>query len=100
MRAMQTPPAEIAQFRDFFDNQPESVKRAYYSLGNYMAAGNVLKCTEPVIMDRYGNNIAIVIIKFSVCCPFLYVCAVYPSGLAQFLLCCLHQDCSCNENSL
>ncbi|KAG4072655.1 hypothetical protein HA402_004744 [Bradysia odoriphaga] len=58
MCAMQTPPAEIAHFRDFFDNQSETVKRAYYSLGNYMAANNVLKCTEPVIMDRFWHSTA------------------------------------------
>ncbi len=52
MRAMQTPPGKISEFRDFFDRQSESVRRAFYSLGNYLAAESVLKCTEPVIMDR------------------------------------------------
>lgn len=52
MCPMQTPPAIISHLRDFFDKQPESVRRAFYSLGNYLAASNVLKCTKPVIMDR------------------------------------------------
>ncbi|KAJ6633819.1 UMP-CMP kinase 2, mitochondrial [Pseudolycoriella hygida] len=58
MRAMQTPPAEISDFRDFFDGQSESVKRAYYSLGNYLAVNNVLKCAEPVIMVRFWHSTA------------------------------------------
>lgn len=52
MRALQTPPRSISHFRDFFDNQSETVRRAFYSLGNYLAANEVSKCTEPVIMDR------------------------------------------------
>lgn len=52
MSALQTPPKRISHFREFFDNQPESIRRAFYSLGNYLAARNVMKCTEPVIMDR------------------------------------------------
>lgn len=52
MCAMQTPPGVISNFREFFDSQSESVRRAFYSLGNYLAANHVLKCTDPVIMDR------------------------------------------------
>lgn len=73
MCAMQTPPEIISNFREFFDNQSESVRRAFYSLGNYLAANNVLKSTEPVIMDRY--NVISEIITFSrrsINCHFLF----------------------------
>lgn len=53
MCPMQTPPpGSISDFREFFDNQSEPVRRAFYSLGNYFAANNVIKCTKSVIMDR------------------------------------------------
>ncbi|CAG7725937.1 unnamed protein product [Allacma fusca] len=58
MRAMQTPPGAILEFRSFFDSQPEPIRRAFYSLGNYLAAESVLRCTEPVVMDRFWHSTA------------------------------------------
>ena len=50
-----TPPAQITHLRAYFDRFPEIVRRAYYSLGNYIVAMEIMKeCQErPVIMDRY-----------------------------------------------
>lgn len=58
LKAMQTPPAVMLEFRKFFDSQPEPIRRAFYSLGNYLAAENVLRCSEPVIMDRFWHSTA------------------------------------------
>lgn len=52
MRPMETPPSVLSELREFFDSQTESLRRAFYSLGNYLASRNVLKCKDPVIMDR------------------------------------------------
>lgn len=49
-----TPPPCLHSLRNCFDDQPIGLRRAYYSLGNYIAArevdGLVQSC--PVIMDR------------------------------------------------
>jgi hypothetical protein len=52
---MSTPPKEPAMLnaRKYFDDQPESIRRAFYSLGNYLAAQEVINSKQPVIMDRY-----------------------------------------------
>lgn len=52
MVLMQTPPTQFKEFRSFFDAQPEYIRRAFYSLGNYWAAEDVLHCLHPVVMDR------------------------------------------------
>ena len=52
MIPMQTPPRVFEKIRDFFNDQSEPVKRAFYSLGNYYAAEDVLGTSKPVIMDR------------------------------------------------
>lgn len=55
MKLMSTPPKNYDEFikaRDFFDGQEESFRRAYYSLGNYLAAHDVIKASQPVVMDR------------------------------------------------
>lgn len=50
-----TPPPQVQHLRAFFDKLPEIVRRAYYTLGNYIVAEDIIKelQTRPVIMDRY-----------------------------------------------
>ena len=52
---LQTPPGHIRHLRDCFDRQPPLIRRAYYTVGNYLVAGDVRQtCIRtPVIMDRY-----------------------------------------------
>jgi hypothetical protein len=54
MQLLSTPPklGAVQEARSFFDNQPESIKRAYYSLGNYLAAQDIYEAKNPVVMDR------------------------------------------------
>ena len=49
-----TPPKQIQHLRLFFDKLPEIVRRAYYCMGNYIVAEDIVReCeTRPVIMDR------------------------------------------------
>ena len=49
-----TPPPQLTHLRPVFDAYPEIVRRAYYSLGNYIVAEEIVReCqTKPVIMDR------------------------------------------------
>jgi len=49
-----TPPHYIDHLRTFFDSMPEIVRRAYYTVGNYIVAMEISKeCSErAVIMDR------------------------------------------------
>lgn len=49
-----TPPPCIMPLRRFFDKLPEIVRRAYYSLGNYIVAQQIAtECqTRAVVMDR------------------------------------------------
>ncbi|XP_046569893.1 uncharacterized protein LOC124278207 isoform X2 [Haliotis rubra] len=49
-----TPPPCIQHLRKFFDTMPEIVRRAYYSLGNYIVAIQIAKeCQQKaVVMDR------------------------------------------------
>jgi UMP-CMP kinase 2 len=53
-QTMSTPPPCLHSLRDQFDGQPTVLRRAYYSLGNYIAAYEVEKLVQscPVIMDR------------------------------------------------
>ncbi|XP_061185634.1 UMP-CMP kinase 2, mitochondrial-like [Saccostrea echinata] len=55
-----TPPPAIQHLREHFDNLPEIVRRAYYTIGNYIVSIAILKtCQErPVIMDRYWHSTA------------------------------------------
>ncbi|KAH3715064.1 hypothetical protein DPMN_057768 [Dreissena polymorpha] len=55
-----TPPPQISHLRPHFDRYPEIVRRAYYSLGNYIVAMDILReCeTRPVIMDRFWHSTA------------------------------------------
>ena len=48
-----TPPKSIKYLREFFDNEPK-LRSAYYFLGNYIAAWEIL-CVlseHPVVLDR------------------------------------------------
>jgi len=53
-----TPPKEFAGLRSFFDNKPEGIRRAFYSLGNYMAAQYVRSTNSIIIMDRFWHSTA------------------------------------------
>ncbi|XP_060085838.1 UMP-CMP kinase 2, mitochondrial-like [Ylistrum balloti] len=55
-----TPPPPIEELRKVFDRLPELVRRAYYSIGNYIVAMEISKeCKEhAVIMDRYWHSTA------------------------------------------
>jgi hypothetical protein len=50
-----TPPERIKFLKDFFDEQRECVRRAYYSVGNYLMAqeiANTNKGLKGIILDR------------------------------------------------
>jgi len=51
---MSTPPKypTVVNARKYFDDQNETMRRAYYSLGNYLAAQEIVTNQKPVIMDR------------------------------------------------
>ncbi|XP_021340805.1 UMP-CMP kinase 2, mitochondrial-like isoform X2 [Mizuhopecten yessoensis] len=55
-----TPPPPIEHLRKIFDRLPELVRRAYYSIGNYIVAMEISKeCQErAVVMDRYWHSTA------------------------------------------
>ncbi|XP_046371058.2 uncharacterized protein LOC124145357 [Haliotis rufescens] len=55
-----TPPPCIQHLRKFFDPMPEIVRRAYYSLGNYIVAVQIAEeCQQKaVIMDRFWHSTA------------------------------------------
>ncbi|XP_021948382.1 UMP-CMP kinase 2, mitochondrial-like [Folsomia candida] len=57
---IQTPPASIKFLKEFFDEQRESIRRAYYSTGNYLAAKDVAnsKGVNGIMMDRYWHSTA------------------------------------------
>ena len=56
-----TPPPQITHLRAFFDALPEIVRRAYYSMGNYIVARDIIReCqSRPVIMDRFVHAIVL-----------------------------------------
>lgn len=53
-----TPPPQTQHLRKHFDDLPEIIRRAYYALGNYIVAVDILKTCqeEAVIMDRYWHS--------------------------------------------
>uniref|UniRef100_A0A8D2DN73 UMP-CMP kinase 2, mitochondrial n=1 Tax=Sciurus vulgaris TaxID=55149 RepID=A0A8D2DN73_SCIVU len=55
-----SPPSCIGQWRKIFDDQPTIIKRAFYSLGNYMVASEIAKesTRSPVIVDRFWHSTA------------------------------------------
>ena len=50
-----TPPGCISHLRPVFDDHPPLVRRAYYSLGNYLAAEEIVEATKrgPCCLDRW-----------------------------------------------
>ncbi|XP_039704953.1 UMP-CMP kinase 2, mitochondrial isoform X1 [Pteropus medius] len=57
---LKSPPACISQWRKLFDDEPTIVRRAFYSLGNYIVASEIAKesTKSPVIVDRYWHSTA------------------------------------------
>lgn len=55
-----TPPAYIKHLKEFFNEQGEPIKRAYFSFGNYLAAHevNTSKLNQGNVMDRYWHSTA------------------------------------------
>ena len=53
-RLLYTPPDELRPFRAYFDSQPESVRRAYYDLGNMIVSFELKNHPDTItILDRY-----------------------------------------------
>ncbi|XP_057622745.1 UMP-CMP kinase 2, mitochondrial [Chionomys nivalis] len=57
---LQSPPPCIGQWRKIFDDEPTIIRRAFYSLGNYLVASEIAKESArfPVIVDRYWHSTA------------------------------------------
>ncbi|XP_029794437.1 UMP-CMP kinase 2, mitochondrial, partial [Suricata suricatta] len=57
---LKSPPACISQWRQSFDDEPTIIRRAFYSLGNYIVASEIAKesVTSPVVIDRYWHSTA------------------------------------------
>lgn len=57
---LKSPPACISQWRKVFDDEPTIVRRAFYSLGNYIVASEIAEesTKSPVIVDRYWHSTA------------------------------------------
>jgi len=57
---LKSPPACISQWRKIFDDEPTIIRRAFYSLGNYIVASEIAKesTKSPVIVDRYWQSTA------------------------------------------
>ncbi|XP_068920879.1 UMP-CMP kinase 2, mitochondrial [Petaurus breviceps papuanus] len=72
---LKSPPPCVLQWRKTFDNEPTIIRRAYYSLGNYIIASEIAKASiqAPVIIDRYWHSTA------------AYAIATEISGLPQYL---------------
>ncbi|PNI72866.1 CMPK2 isoform 4 [Pan troglodytes] len=51
---LKSPPSCIGQWRKIFDDEPTIIRRAFYSLGNYIVASEIAKesAKSPVIVDR------------------------------------------------
>ncbi|XP_039604786.1 UMP-CMP kinase 2, mitochondrial isoform X1 [Polypterus senegalus] len=52
---LRSPPPQLSHWRDQFDSQPAVIRRAFYTLGNYITAAAIARESEkaPVIVDRY-----------------------------------------------
>ncbi|KDR18976.1 UMP-CMP kinase 2, mitochondrial-like [Zootermopsis nevadensis] len=59
-QTMLTPPTCLHLLRSYFDDQPVGLRRAYYGLGNYIAAREVERLVQscPVVMDRFWHSTA------------------------------------------
>ncbi|KAG8512330.1 UMP-CMP kinase 2, mitochondrial [Galemys pyrenaicus] len=57
---LRSPPACISHWRQIFDEEPTIIRRAFYSLGNYIVASEIAKesVKSPVIVDRYWHSTA------------------------------------------
>ncbi|EPY75574.1 UMP-CMP kinase 2, mitochondrial [Camelus ferus] len=57
---LKSPPSCISQWRKIFDDEPNIIRRAFYSLGNYIVASEIAEesTTSPVIVDRYWHSTA------------------------------------------
>nr|XP_004656591.1 UMP-CMP kinase 2, mitochondrial [Jaculus jaculus] len=57
---LQSPPSCIGQWRKIFDAEPTIIRRAFYSLGNYLVASEIAResAKSPVIVDRYWHSTA------------------------------------------
>jgi len=58
-----TPPEIIKHLKEFFDQQGESIRRAYYSFGNYLVANDIsshssTNLKKGVVLDRYWHSTA------------------------------------------
>lgn len=52
---LKSPPACVSQWRQTFDDEPAIVRRAFYSLGNYIVASEIAQASAraPVVVDRW-----------------------------------------------
>ncbi|XP_036604132.1 UMP-CMP kinase 2, mitochondrial [Trichosurus vulpecula] len=57
---LKSPPPCVTQWREIFDNEPTIIRRAYYSLGNYIVASEIAEASTqaPVVIDRYWHSTA------------------------------------------
>ncbi|KAM9201139.1 UMP-CMP kinase 2, mitochondrial [Dugong dugon] len=57
---LKSPPPCVAQWRKIFDDEPTIIRRAFYSLGNYIVASEIAKesTQSPVVVDRYWHSTA------------------------------------------
>lgn len=57
---LRSPPACLSQWRQIFDEEPPVVRRAFYSLGNYLVASEIAQASAraPVVVDRYWHSTA------------------------------------------
>ena len=55
---LRSPPTCISQWRKAFDDEPTIVRRAFYSLGNYIVASEIAEesAKAPVIVDRWVHD--------------------------------------------
>ena len=87
-----TPPKQITHLRAHFDRYPEIVRRAYYSMGNYIVAMEIIEeCqNRPVIMDRwYSLHIGLVTMLFELSLlirprKYHYTC-IYITSVTPFM---------------
>ncbi|ERE68495.1 UMP-CMP kinase 2 [Cricetulus griseus] len=57
---LHSPPPCIGLWRKIFDEEPTIIRRAFYSLGNYLVASEIAResARSPVIVDRYWHSTA------------------------------------------
>lgn len=76
---LRSPPACISQWRTIFDDEPASIKRAFYAAGNYILASEIAKASTqaPVIIDRF------VYLKIHLISVPSYTCSVLKGEVAE-----------------